>query len=210
MRLDFPISSYFKRGAVAFPELGQWKWGNIFLIYFWRNLQFYKTKRRYEQAEHNVNVIEKQWDSEKWGGGRGDFLKPDQIENRRRYKNAIPNCRQPPPLRLYQHGEEWINVRNWGMGWGKKFHFTAKRASWHASLRKPRSKLPKLTSLTSIWSWHSRKFSKMKVFVFHNFFPTFFSDLCSGSSDRITNNYTFVVVNIILLFRLTPLLLTRQ
>ncbi len=52
--------------------------------------------------------------------------------------------------------------------------------SWHVSLSIPENstqKYPKLLLFTAFWSRHSRKFSKIKVFVFlnilKNFFPTY-------------------------------------
>ncbi len=40
--------------------------------------------------------------------------------------------------------------------------------------RKPRSKIPKIQLFTAFWSWHSQKFSKMKLLVFLQIFlPTY-------------------------------------
>ncbi len=72
----------------------------------------------------------------------------------------------------------------------KKFHFVVQWVSWYVSLSIPKIALKNTQNsllYSSFWSWRYWKFSKMKVFVFINFFEILFSDICLGSSDHLTN-----------------------
>ncbi len=52
--------------------------------------------------------------------------------------------------------------------------------------QKPLSEVPTTHLATAFWSWHSWKFSIMKIFVFPNFLEIFFFYSCLGSSDVLS------------------------
>ncbi len=47
-------------------------------------------------------------------------------------------------------------------------------ACFYVDPRKSHSKIPRTHHFTAFWYWHSWSFSKLKVFVFHNFFEILF------------------------------------